>query len=189
VTLSKLKDAWYRFCVDNTSLDNLTVIFSEELAPGTSQGPRPAKPYLTLRFSGPMAPSPTDDFRYDAVEEKFELSGLREYTVSIQVFGIEAMDCIAEIQTKLSLPEVTEFFASHKAQIGIVDRGSVMNVTELLDTGFEARAAVDVRFYTTSDDPEGPIESTEKSIGKVEYDGTVTNGKTQHISGDVEEPT
>lgn len=183
MNISTIKSAWFAFVDQFIQCENLTVIFAE-----TSPGPRPSKPYLSMRLIGPKVLSFQDDQRFNPSTNLFEVKGLREYTISIQAFGVDASDILGEIQTKLSYPEVTEFFSSHDADIGIVDRGDVLNVTELLDTAYEARAAMDVRFYSKSDDNFAKSESTIKTIREVDYEARISNGHSHSIKKVVELP-
>lgn len=173
-----VEQAWFEFVRDNTSTVGLTVLFARE------RGPRPDKPFVTLNFiAGPDPLFDFDEVRRNVAREKFEIAGMRKYTVSIQAFGDCAVSILEELQIKLESPNVVSTFRQSDADIAVVGRGSITNVSELMETGYEERASMDVTFNSAKQ-----IDVDVKTIEVVEYEGEIEDGKTLEISGTVETP-
>jgi hypothetical protein len=140
VLRSTIEAAWYKFVNDNTESE-VTVIFADESAP------RPNKPYITLKIiSGPNAKG-FDDIRYINNTE-FSLSGMRQYSLSIQGFGVDMHDALSKLQTILDSPNVIAQL-KEDADIAIVNKGSVSDITVALETSFERRFNMDIIFNTS----------------------------------------
>lgn len=182
MTRNCIETAWYEFVRNFTTVENLTVIFADELSPNTGQGPRPPRPYVTLKIiSGPEPVYQFDDFRFNSATNKFEICGLRQYSISIQSFGVDAIEALSELQMKLDLPEAIQCFHESDADISIVNKGPVTNISSLLETGFEDRASMDVVFNTTKS-----VESDPGIIEKIDFEGTLENGNAHIETGTVD---
>ena len=131
---------------------NFTVVFSEKLFARDTinvNDPRPPKPYITLKLiSGPITKGSFDEIRPIPGTTKSTLSGERQYTMNIQTYGEGGVDALNLIQT---IMDSTTYRAKFKndADISIISRGTVTDISALLDTGFEVRATLDVVFNTS----------------------------------------
>lgn len=180
--------SWFSYCDSNTPA-NVTVVFAEEVS--GSQGPRPQKPFITLKLvSGPTPKGSTDNLRFKndpgPPEENnvtYELSGLRQHSISIQSFGEGSQDNLAKLQTLFDSPIVVQFFKDN-GDIAIVNKGTVIDISALIDVGFERRHSLDVIFNTSSN-----VDVIVGSIEKAEVGGTLKKADgTEIIVDPVEIP-
>lgn len=142
----------------------ITAVISDELI-GENR-PKPPKPFVTMKLiSGPTPVGSDENLRID--NGKFSLASLRQYTISLQGFGQGSFEALALFQTRLygeSLP----LFLRKKLDIAIVDRGSIENISELQNVGFEKRSQLDVIFNIASN-----IEEDISSIETVDISGKI----------------
>lgn len=88
-------------------------------------------------------------------EIEHKVHGLRELAISVQCFTTEktgdncARAVLSKVQASLMLP--TPRFALRDAGLGPFDRGVIRDVSALLDSDFEARAVLDLRFYVSEE--------------------------------------
>lgn len=131
-----VEDAFYEWAAKAAGVE---VVFSEQ------SNVKLDAPFITLKvISGPKRMGSTDDLEYVSGDD-FKIIGRREMTISVQAFGCEAFDILSNLSTSFSEPDVQGFFQSKN--IGIVDEGSPNDLTNLLDTDFQGRASMDIRFY------------------------------------------
>ncbi len=121
-------------------------------------GARPAAPFIELKL-GDIVPlggvdpveTATDLMRPAGTEIELKVAGVRAFTVSLQAYtatvtgAATARALLSLVQTALSLPSVRA--ALDAAGVTPFDEGEVHNLTGLLGTKFEGRAALDVQFY------------------------------------------
>lgn len=173
-----IEQAWFDYCTLNTP-NEFTIIFSEEVS--GSQGPRPQKPFITLKLlTGPIPRGSFDNLRFkgdngppNENNVAYELSGLRQNSISIQAFGKDSQDTLGLLLTLLDAPQsIADFKAS--ADIAIVSRGEVTDISALIDVGFERRHSLDILFNTSSNVEivPGSIEKTQVSGKMKKADGT-----------------
>ena len=179
------KDAWYDFVNDNTP-KNVTVIFAEQVSGEMS--PRPRKPFITLKFLNGPQPKNFDDLRYKGdqglpTENKvaYTLAGLRQNTISIQAFGEGSEDSLALVQTLLDSPVHKDKLKA--VGIAIVSRGQILDVSELIDVGFERRHVLDVVFNTSSN-----VDVVPGSIEKASISGKLKKADDTEIDTQFEVP-
>ncbi len=119
---------------------------------------RPAGQFVTLKMGNdrPLGAAPALSHTYDAGAANgqqiiLKVDEVRELVVSVQVYGgpattgTSARAIATKIQNALGLP--TRRAALATAGLSPFDRGQILNVPEVLDADFEARAVFDVRFY------------------------------------------
>lgn len=150
VSREKLNETWFKV-IDRYKPDkDITVVFSEELI-GENR-PEVPKPYITIKIiSGPSPIGISENVRQTAKGRT--LSSLRQFTVSLQAFGAGAHDALASLQTRL-FGEVIPEKLKKLADIAIVNRGSVLDISALKNVGFERRASLDVIFSVASNEVE-----------------------------------
>lgn len=164
--------SWFDYCKKVLS-EEWTVTFEEETF--NSDGARPPKPYVTLKIiSGPRKLA-LDDNLVNTSGNKFELVGQRGYTLSIKSYGTDYIDGLEDLSTCLDDPDNWEKLKSD-ADIAIVDRGDVSDISAKLETGFERRATLDIIFNSSNNKLTniGPIEGVEVSGSIKNEDGTKT---------------
>lgn len=170
-THSQIKSAWYEFVSQNVAPE-VTVVFAEAVTGNPS--PRPPKPYVTIKvISGPIATG-LDEYRLN-VGGTFDVTGLRKYTVNLQAFGVEAYDILATLQTLIDNREKRAVLTD-QADISVVNRGAVTDLSELLETGYESRASLDITFNSST-----AIDTEITPIEKAAVSGTISKDDSSSI--------
>ncbi len=138
-------------------------------------GPRPAKPYLTVKV-GPI-PREGQDERQDKWVSGITLTrherGARRAFVSVQGFGIGADDYLEMARTGLALPKARAVFNS--TAIEFQNAGPILNLTDMLDTSFEQQFSWDVEAYYLQDYTE-----TLDTVDSIVVNGTLYDS-TDHM--------
>ena len=181
-TRKQIEDSWFTFANTNTPPE-VTVIFSDQVS--GEQGPRPKKPFITIKLlTGPIAKN-FDDLRFKGdlgpPEENnvaYNLAGIRQNTVSLQAFGVGSQDNLALLQTLVDDPVAKQVLKTG-ADIAIVSRGQVLDVSELIDVGFERRHVLDIVFNTSS-----KVETVPGSIEKASISGKLKKADGSEIEID-----
>lgn len=119
---------------------------------------RPAGPYITLRVGGVESLGALDavletfDEDADPGEEiTLTVNGEREVSCSVQVFNAgtngtgSAVTVLERVKLALGLLSVRD--ALNEAGISIFDAGNVQDLSSLLGSAFDGRAALEVRAY------------------------------------------
>ncbi len=138
----------------------VTCIWAEQ------SGPQPRPPYCTLRIDGPRRLGGADELRQEAAGEDVRqlVVGQRELTVQCQAFtagtnGLAtARELLTKAQVRLSLPSVRDQLS--EVGLTVIDEGNVQNVSTVLETKWQGRAALDVRF--------GCADSAHERAGSIE---------------------
>ena len=123
--------------------------------------PRPATPYALLStLTGSVKTGFTDDLKYVS-GDTYSISGQRTLSFSIKVIGEGAVHAVSSLQSSLEKPTVLE--ALRASGLAVWDSGSVQSIPEILETGIEERANLDVLFGVLSSvtDEVGFIEEVE----------------------------
>lgn len=111
--------------------------------------------FITMRMGDLSALGSADEVTHDFDEEReagqeieITVNGQRSFVLSLQCFGegeYSAKGVLSRLKTSLSLPSVLSLFET--AGLGCYDTGPIQNITALLDTTFEPRAAMEAYFY------------------------------------------
>ena len=176
-----IDEAWYKYIRNATGLDQDKVIFSQELT--GKDGPRPKPPFIAFTVSGGPRIKGFDDLR--RIGDKFELQGLRQYTLSIQSYGEGCYDLLDDLATSLDDTVRThQLYAD--AEVAITSRGNVVDITGLMDAGYESRASLDIIFMSNK-----KFSTSIVPIERVRITGTISGaGDGDNIIGpfEVEKP-
>ena len=169
--LLEIENTWLNFIntAINADFPNHTVIHAEPNAP------RPNKPYLTLKISGPNRVMITDPKKYNAATDKFRFETQRRYNISIQSYGVEHTDVLDEIILGTQDPDLKQVLKD--CDIGVELRGNVTDITGLVSTGWEKRGSLDISFLASKiklTEIE-PVESAEISGEIIKEDETKIN--------------
>jgi len=124
-------------------------------------GHRPVKPYGTLKIiPGFSKVGSTDNMTFKA-GSIFNLAGLREFTLSLNCYGENAIGRANFVASSIDKPSVTEKFSI--AELVAVRCEQVQDLSRVKDNEFETRAQVDIKFRTTVivEDDIGIIETVE----------------------------
>jgi hypothetical protein len=168
-----IERAWFRW-LEARKHEDFNIVFSEELS--RTDAPRPRPPFITLKLiSGPRTKG-SDDLR--RVGNGFKITGLRQYTLSIQAFGEGGYDALEDYVTRLD-DQLEAADLRRDVGIGIVSRGDVVDISALLETGYERRAQLDVIFSCSTE-----VDAVAAPIERVSVGGTIKEGS----HGDKEVP-
>lgn len=145
-------------------------------------GTRPAAPYLTLNLT-PFTTIGIDGTRHTynsggAAGAEIILShgGMREFGLTVVAFGDglgdgSAMNVIETLRGGLNKITVRE--ALEAANVSFFDFGTVVDLTQVIDAGFEGRATTTLRGYTTQE-----VTETLGYIQTVEVEAVISNVTT-----------
>ena len=162
---SSIKSAWFNF-IDSVLPAEWTVTWADQ----PDDSPRPPKPYITLKIiSGPGTLTLRDEKRTIEGQEGFFLVGQRSYSLSIQAYGADFNDVLGDALTFLDDPEKRQVLRD--SDIGVTGKGSVIDISARLPTGFESRASLDILFNSSNNKQTG--------IGTIEH---------VNVSGELETP-
>lgn len=156
-----------------TNSGGASVIFLNENAP------RPAQPYMTL-FLSSLNQIGEDYTPESDVNGLVDMVGDREFTLQIQTYGGDCITRLENLRSSLQMQTVLDTLRANG--IVFVNHFGINDLTELLDSRFEKRGAMDVLFrigqnYT---DNLGLVETIEveevyqDAGGTVVYDRTIT---------------
>jgi hypothetical protein len=175
VAVTDIAEALRQWVLGSTDLPDSAVIFAEQ------NGPRPVAPFAEVRVGDILPVGAVDAYEavYDASadegEEMVETSrGLREVPATVRVFTNSAIGAssaaaiLSGVQTALGLPGTRD--ALHAAGVTCFDRGTIQRIPSVLDTKWEGRATLTVRFYAE----ETAVSSTGYIAGVELTDQSVT---------------
>lgn len=129
--------------------------------------PKRSKPFVRLKIS-PMSTPAFQEIRRTATPGELHHCTMKEFSVSAQIFsnitnqgGFQHMELADQLVDQLHKVSIQALFRS--AGCSIIDTSPVIDLTDLLDTGYEPKAAFDTRFYVSSNETEvvDYIESAE----------------------------
>jgi hypothetical protein len=175
-----------------TGLDQFHVILEE---PETQDAPRPTKPYMSFKVTTVGVKQGDDDKRliYDTTQNppvptnQWNSGGQRRITVGFNAYGRtheEAYNYMEVWRSALDLDTVQQDLRSAQPQsIAVVLMETIADVSQLLNTGYEGRAHLDVIFGVAANLVETLGEmDTAPIAGTVETDsGVVTIDETLDI--------
>ena len=177
--LEEIENTWLAFVSAAIIKDfpNHNVIHAQPNAP------RPTKPYLTLKITGPNRVMITDPKKYNAAADKFRFETHRRYNISFQSYGVEHTDVLDEIILGTQDPDLKEVLKN--CDIGVEIRGNVTDITGLVSTGWEKRGSLDISFLASKIKLTdiGPVESAEISGEVIKEDDTKINVNKFTVSG------
>lgn len=170
-----------------TTVGNVTgrpCILAEQKGQGGQPLPRPELPYLTLKLTTPAAKDGDDSRQYEDVppvdddpvtQVKVTTGGIRRMSVSFQSFAVEQEDAygiMCLLQSALEQLGVQQTLRRGGVAVWVI--GAVADLTQVLNTGYEARAQMDVQFGVAAN-----VTETVDVVQSVAVDGTVkTQGGT-----------
>jgi hypothetical protein len=122
---------------------------------------RPDGPYGSVRMlTGPLRKG-HDEFQKGEDPEKFQTSGLREFSVSVNIYRAEAFSKCSHLHSTIEDVLILDTFRA--AGLAYIAASAVRNLTKLSGSRYESRFQFDVRFRLTDvneSDP-GLIEHVE----------------------------
>jgi hypothetical protein len=164
---SPLEQAWFAW-IKAQLPPEFKVVFAEELA--GKDGPRPQKPFVTLKLISGPRPYGHDDLR--ASPAGFKKVGHRGYTLSVIGYGMEAHAALSELQTRLGDScALRSLGRAEEVGIGVAARGDVLDVSGQLETGYERRHQIDVMFNSATE-----LATADAAIESARVSGTLEQG-------------
>ena len=128
--------------------------------------PRPALPYATLNFSGGGRSEGAPEEIYKTTDT-YTYPVRKVITLTVQIFAENSHLAYADaLVNSLSKPTVQDFLRS--AGFAIRGNSNIMDISRLIDTKFEMRAAIDIFLAYETD-----ITDTTVEIQRVTASGTV----------------
>lgn len=162
-----IENALHEWATRSTGLAPARVVWEAQ------GGPRPAHPFASLRLDTASSPGSEQrtrdaDAPVPGAEIVLEAIEQAEATVTLQVFtetttagGGSAFALATRARNALGLDSYVENLDA--AGVAVISRGSVQNLTGVLETKFEGRASLDVRvrFVDGAEDLTTWIETVE----------------------------
>ena len=140
--------------------------------------PRPKLPYFALLLTTPIQKVGSRDSREHVNDTKWNIGGQRRFTLSVRSYVetadknfFQSQDLLAQLQD--SLEDETRRTDLTTAGLAVWFSTDILDITELLETGFESRAQFDIEFGIASN-----RETDLGAIEKVKIQGTV-DGETE----------
>jgi hypothetical protein len=137
----KIRAALVRECQRVTGL---TCILEE---PETQNAPRPAKPYFSFKMVSPAIKSGDDSAEQVGVSTTWNRGGQRKLVADFNAYGCSHEDAYNYMALWQSALELETVQANLRASgVAVWLNGSVRDLSQLLVTGFEGRAQMEVNF-------------------------------------------
>lgn len=164
-SIQTIQSGIYKVVTDIINTTTIPVVWFNQNAP------RPSYPYITLNINSLIAVG--DDYVASPTSTGLvAMYGNREFTVDINYFGglitgvLKGIDVMQQLQTDIKATSHQDTLAQYG--IAFIDKVSVLNITELLDTKYYERLILELRFRVSSQGISsvaginaGLIESTE----------------------------
>lgn len=132
------------------AFENLIGAFLETLTSKTiieadGNGTRPVLPYITMKvFTGVKVGEPCYSKADGLGDQKITFPV--DYSVSLQGYGVGAVEGLEDIQENLQKASTIEFCSTEG--IGIRSSGNIQDISGLLDATIEKRYSLDLKFGT-----------------------------------------
>tara|TARA_R110000824_G_scaffold30668_7_gene100630 strand:+ start:5119 stop:5736 length:618 start_codon:yes stop_codon:yes gene_type:complete len=179
--------SWFAAAIPEITLSAANASDPNQIIPADLKGPRPGLPYLTVKVSIADEPDGVDEARFTVdpaapvpppgtpALSAWRMRGGRAGVIDIQGFDAQAtttaagwLECAV---TRLTRPDVAA--ALDAAGLTIVNRGTVLDTSALLDSEIERRhlRTIAVRYGVRDSGPGLPeLLTTETSITLERYD-------------------
>jgi len=165
-----LQDAIFDFIVSASGFAEDKVIWN---LPGID---RPVPPYLLLSISSGPRKTGDAEIVYTGVQDQFKFPFRKEITLTVNSFAdSDWLSVIGDVTNGLELP--TKQLILRDAGLAILNITDPIDLSELLETDFEGRGAVDIFLAYTEEitDTPGEIETVkvDQTIGTFESTQTI----------------
>lgn len=152
--------------------------------PETPNAPRPPKPYFAMKFLSPAVKKGDDSRSYNGTTNVVNIGGQRKMVVDFDCYGRsheEAYSYMAAWQSALETETVQ--WNLRAAGIAVWLNGSVLDLSALLNTGFEGRCHMQVDFGVAAN-----VTENLGTIDKATVTGTVTSDQNDEDTLTITEP-
>lgn len=142
IDFNLIKVAIQEWIVRSSGYDDSKVVFNDQTSP------QPSKPYISMKV-GSIVDIGQSDAR-ESIDNSGDsiFTGNREFTLSIQSYGDNALNILSTI--KDSLDDEAELQTLRDNGVVFVDQLLFDDITELLETTWEERGQMDLLLRTTS---------------------------------------
>lgn len=159
----EIQDALYDWV---SSVLNLQVIWANQ------DGDRPETPFATLNIESLDRIDGADPITYNQDSQRFVMSGLRSFVLSVHIFGDTDLVYGSLLDTYLDHPETTVLLSFNN--ISIIDSSTYTIIDKVFKNRYEKRSVMDITCYTTYDLVVG---TDQDSIREVQLDGVMSGIK------------
>lgn len=161
----KLEDAVFAWVHDASGLETSAIFFSQQDVNA------PGGPYLTIKIGDPVRVGGHDGFTeaFDESDGMVVLTtiGPREVTIQVAAYGCptngndSARAVVGKLQDSLGLPSVRQTLID--AGLGVLEEGTVQDLSAIFGTDFEGRAVLEVLglINATAEERSGYIHSVQ----------------------------
>lgn len=126
---------------------------------------RPQKPYISINVSTPIQKLGHTDPTQHVNDSNFNIGGQRSFVMSVKAYVdknqqdfFDAQDLLLQLQDALEDPIKRETL--DQAGLAPWEVGDILDVTELVETGYEPRAQIDITM--------GIVSNREADFGAIE---------------------
>jgi hypothetical protein len=160
----------------------LTAVMFE---PESQNNPRPGKPYFTMKFLSPAIKKGDDGKTYSGQGNIYNIGGQRKMVVDFNCYGNSHEQAYSYMSAWQSALETENVQADLRAAgIALWLNGNVLDLSALLNTGFEGRCHMEVSFGVAANVYEDTGE-----IDKVTVTGVVTSDQNEEFPISITGPT
>ncbi len=174
IDFNKLRIALVREVAKVTFLTNDRII---EAKPTVPNAPRPPLPYLSVDITTPAAKFGDDSKDYTSTGQ-VNSGGVRQMTVAFEAYGNskeEALNYASTVQTAFDMADIQADL--RLVGIAVWTIGAVADLTQLLNTGYEGRARLEVQFGIAMN-----LQSDLGQMKTVNVSGTVDVGDGETVN-------
>lgn len=164
ITVAQFKTAVWKYI----SLQAIPLVPNSQVVWMEQGAPRPKLPYIGLKvIAGPRTYG-EDDMRQSS-PGVYSIEGQRAFTVSVNIFGVNAEDIAAAIINAMSKPSTQESLAA--SSVALLTSTAPQNLSVPLETKFENRIQFDIEL--------GCVMAATDDVGFIEHTGILN-----HSSGE-----
>ena len=173
-----IQDKLYDWVLTYSGLN--PIIDQEQILWADNKGAQPSPTFITLKVIA-IKRATNDELRSIGITN-FLVSGLREFTLSVNFYGKDGLDYADNLQSSLGIPAVRELLKTE--DIAFIRTADILDTSVLVNTKIGTRYTLDVSFYTASN-----VSITEDIISNVEMTGSIQDeeGNVREIDLEVNE--
>ena len=180
VDLNKICDTIYDWIASRNLVDKQKIYLED---PNVD---RPTPPSISYRFlTLPTKIGSRDDIEYSGSGDIMTVSGPRDFTMSLKVYGETSQQIVSDLKESLELFSVQQIFQA--ANLAVRNAGTPTDVSLELETGIEHRYSLDIVLGTMSiqSEDQGAIETVNIVDAKVK---DVTGADKQTVNAIIDKP-
>lgn len=154
----------------------VTGVAATQVIPADDKGPRPSKPYWTVKVLSANAGPDYSTERLNGLNGSTPTAAMRarrEASISVQGLGTGAMDVLDDFVLNLSSP--ASLAAQRTAGVSLRRFSGPSDLAQFIDTAFEPRAVLELR---------GTYYLTGEAVDQVALTTAVVTGDAERYTGD-----